>query len=88
MKTTIVAAATAMLFAAPAFAWEGQVVECYGKVWSPAEHSVKHKLEKHEKWMWEHRNGQLTKVYYAPVYSEVKTKTKDGYWIMRPEPCN
>ncbi|MET4103062.1 hypothetical protein ABIE58_002499 [Roseovarius sp. MBR-78] len=82
------AAATAIaLSATSAAAWEGHVVECYGKVWYPAEYSTSKVLVKHGKTAWEHRNGQMVKVHYAPVYKEVKTKTKDGHWIMRQEAC-
>ncbi|HKL44942.1 MAG TPA: hypothetical protein VJ906_01710 [Roseovarius sp.] len=90
MKRTLFAAAAfsvASLFSVPALAWEGQVVECYGKVWSPAQYDVTEVKVKSSRTAWEHRNGQMVKVYYAPVYKEVKTKTHDAHWIMRKEAC-
>lgn len=87
MKNKILIAAAAMCLAAPAMAWEGKVVACYGKVWSPATYSTKEVLVKKAKTKWEHRNGQLVKVDYAPVYKEVKTLKHPGHWIMREEAC-
>lgn len=89
MNTKVFAAAATILAlgASSAAAWEGKVVECYGKVWYPAEYSTSKVLVKHAKTKWEHRHGQMVKVHYAPVYKEVKTKTKDGHWIMRKEAC-
>lgn len=87
-KKLMAAAITTFAFSAGAsMAWEGRVVECYGKVWHPAQYSTKKVLVKHARTEWEHRNGQLAQVYYAPVYKEVRSKTKDGHWIMRKEAC-
>jgi hypothetical protein len=90
MKKSLFAAAAfsaAGLFAVPALAWEGQVVECYGKVWSPPKYKYSEVLVKSSRTEWQHRNGQVVKVYYAPVYKEVKTQTHEGHWIMRKEAC-
>lgn len=87
MKTTIIAATTALLFAAPAMAWEGKVVACYGKEWVPAKYETKHVFAKPGREAWEHRNGQLVHVKYAPVYKEVTTLVKDGYWLKVKEAC-
>ena len=76
-----------IMLAAPAFAWEGKVKACYGKVWNPAEYSVKEVLFKPARTAWEHRKGQLVEVYYAPVYREHKTLVHKAHWIMRREHC-
>lgn len=84
----IAAAMTAAAFlAAPAMAWEGKVVSCYGKVWQPAKYSTHKTKVKESKTRWEHRNGQMVEVYYPPVYKESRTMTKEGHWIMRKEAC-
>ena len=88
MRTTFAAIAASLAFAAPAMAWEGQTIKCYGKVWSPAQYSVKEVLVKPARHALEHKaNGQLAEVYYPPVYKEVKTRTHKAHWIMREEAC-
>lgn len=89
MKTKFIALPFAFaMLAAPAFAWEGQVKACYGKVWSPAEYSVTEILVKPARNAYEHRKGQLVEMYYPPVYKEKKTLTHKAHWIMRKEACN
>lgn len=89
MKTGIFAAATTCLavFATSALAWEGRVVECYGKTWEPAEYSVMKVLETPERTEWQIRNNQKVKVFYPAVYREVRTMTKDGHWLMFKQAC-
>ena len=87
MKTSLIIAAGFIAVAGSASAWEGTAKACYGKVWSPAEYSVKEVLVKPAKTKWEHRNGQLVEMYYPPVYKEVKTQTQAAHWIMRKEAC-
>jgi hypothetical protein len=88
MKTLIAGAifATAAL-AAPAFAWEGKVVACYNKVWVPAQYSTTKKLVMAAHTEWEHRNGQMVKVWYPAVYKESEHKISDGHYVARKGPC-
>lgn len=88
MKKTMITAAAAMLFAAPAFSWEGQKVACYDKHWVPATYSTSKKLEMAAKTQWEHADGQYVKVYYPPVYMEKTHLKKEGHYVLRKAPCN
>ncbi len=89
MKTAIIAAAVvaATGFAAPAFAWEGKVIACYNKAWVEPTYEYHKKLIKPAKTVWEKSHGQLKKVYYPPVYEQIKTKTSDGYYLAVEGKC-
>lgn len=79
--------ATAAL-AAPAFAWEGQVVACYDKVWVPAKYKTHKELIMASHKELEHRNGQMVEVYYPAVYKEHKRKVKAGHYVARKVACH
>ena len=89
MKTAIIAAAVvaATAFAAPAFAWEGKVVACYNKAWVGPTYKTTKKLIKPARTVWEKHKGQLQKVYYPPVYEQIKTKVSDGYYLAVKGAC-
>ena len=92
MKTAIIAAAivTATGFAAPAFAWNdtGQVVQCYDETYVGPEYSYSKKLIRGAEYKWEHNKaGQMTKVYYPPVYEQTRTKVNAGYVLEVLAPC-
>ncbi|GGB03154.1 hypothetical protein [Allosediminivita pacifica] len=74
-------------FAAPAMAWEGQVVACYDKVWVPASYEYSKKLIMAGHKEWEYKNGQMVKVWYPPVYKEIEHMTQPGHYIARKAPC-
>ena len=88
MKTMFTVAATAMLFAAPAVAWEGKKVACYDKHWVPATYYTTKHLEMDAKYQWEHVDGQYVKVYSPPVYMEKTHLKKAGHYVLRKAPCN
>ena len=89
MKKAIIAATVvaSAAFAAPAMAWEGHVVECYDETWVPDKLAKKKTLHSAARYAWEHRNGQLVKVYYPAVYIEDSSVSKAGYWLKRKAPC-
>lgn len=88
MKTILTAAAAAVaLTAGSAMAWEGRTVACFDKVWVPATYSTEKVLVKHAKERYEHKNGRIELVHYAPVYREVKTLASKGYWVMKEVSC-
>lgn len=90
MKTAIVltAAAVVALFSAPASAWEGKKVACYDKHYVPAAYSTSKKLKHAARTEWEHRDGQIVEVYYAPVYIEKKHLAKEAHYVLRRAACN
>ncbi len=92
MKTSILAAAVlaATGLAAPAFAWNetGQVVQCYNETYVGPTYKYTKKLIRAAEYKWEHNKaGQLMKVYYPPVYEQIKTKTSGGYVLEVPGKC-
>ena len=88
MKTKLIAAAVVLTsFAAPAMAWEGQVVACYDSVWVPAQYKTSKKLHSGAHTKWEHRGDQLVEVYYAPVYIEHRHQVSKGYYLKRKAAC-
>ncbi len=86
-KVLIGAFLAASALAAPAFAWEGQVVACYDKVWVPAKYSTSKTLIMAAHTEWEHRNGQMIKVHYPAVYKEMKHLETPGHYVARKAPC-
>ena len=88
MKKTMFMAAAAMMFAAPAVAWEGQKVACYDKHWVPATYTTSKHLEYPAKHKWEHVDGQMVKMYYPPIYMEKTHLKKAGHYVLRAAPCN
>ncbi|KUF11556.1 hypothetical protein [Pseudoponticoccus marisrubri] len=78
-------AATAL--AAPAMAWESQVVACYDKVYVPPKYKTHKKLVMAAHYEWEHKHGQMVKVYYPAVYKEYRHKEHEGYYVARKAPC-
>ncbi|MGR3492119.1 MAG: hypothetical protein ACU0DW_08675 [Shimia sp.] len=86
-KSISAAAAMVVALAAPAFAWEGQVVACYDKVFVPAQFSTTKHLHSKAYTKWEHRGHQLVEVYYPAMYIEKRTKTADAHYIKRKAPC-
>ncbi|WGW02991.1 hypothetical protein [Tropicibacter oceani] len=78
-------AVTAM--AAPAFAWEGQVVACYDKVWVPAKYSYTKTLVMASHTEWEHQNGQMVKMHYPAVYKQMKHLETAGHYLAVKAPC-
>lgn len=88
MKKVLAGAALAIAsFAAPAFAWEGQVVACYDKVWVPAKYSYSQKLIMAAHTEWEYKHGQMIKVHYPAVYKEMKHLSKAGHYVARKAAC-
>jgi hypothetical protein len=87
-KTILTTFAATMMMAAPALAWEGKTVACYDKVWVGAKYTAVKELVKPAKTKYEHKNGHIEKVYYAPVYIEKKTKVSDGYYVMKKIKCH
>ncbi|SPF81335.1 hypothetical protein [Pseudoprimorskyibacter insulae] len=87
-KLLIGAALVASSFAAPAFAWEGQVVACYDKVWVPAKYDYSKKLIMAAHSEWEHnKKGQMVKVYYPAVYKQSKHLKEAGHYVAVQAPC-
>lgn len=86
-KTLISAAVAAVAFAAPAMAWEGQTVACYGKHLVPAKYSYSKHMIKGEKKQYEHRNGRIELVKYPAVYKQTATKIADSHYVMVQVPC-
>ncbi len=81
----ILAAST---FAAPAFAWEGQVVACYDKVWMPAKYATSKKLIMAAHTEWEHnKRGQMVKMHYPAVYKEMKSLVTPGHYVAKKAKC-
>lgn len=87
MKKVLAGAILAASFAAPAFAWEGQVVACYDKVWVPAKYEYTQKLIMASHTEWEYKNGQMIKVYYPAVYKESKHMVKAGHYVAKKAAC-
>lgn len=88
MKTILMGAIVAMAaVASPALAWEGQKVACYDKVWVPATYHTKKILEYPAKMKWEHINGQMVEMHYAPIYMEKRYMTKEGHYVLRKAAC-
>jgi hypothetical protein len=87
MKTILLAAAGAVAMAGSAAAWEGKAVACYDKVWVPASYTTTKVLEYPAKMKWEHRNGQMVEMHYAPIYMEQKHLVKEGHYVLRKAPC-
>lgn len=87
MKKVLAGAILASAIAAPAFAWESQVVACYDKVWVPATYKYTKTLimAAHTEWEW--KNGQMVKVYYPAVYKEDKHLAKEGYYVAKKAAC-
>lgn len=80
----IIAAST---LAAPAFAWEGNVVACYDKIWVPATYSTSKHLIMAAHTEWEYRGGQMVKIHYPAVYKESKHMKSNGHYVARKAPC-
>ena len=88
MKKVFAGAAVLAALAAPAFAWEGQVVACYDKVWVPAKYSTSKTLIMAAHTEWEHNGmGQMVKMHYPAVYKEHKHMTKPGHYVAVKAPC-
>jgi len=88
MKSILFAAAAALAFTTgSAMAWEGKTVACYDKHWVAPTYSAKKVLVKAAKQQYEHKNGRIELVHYAPVYREVKTMESHGYWVMKEVSC-
>lgn len=77
----------AAALAAPASAWEGQVVACYDKVWVPAKYSYTKKLIMAAHTEWEYKGGQMIKMHYPAVYKEMKHMVKPGHYVARKAAC-
>lgn len=86
-KTLFSAAIAAVAFAAPAMAWEGQTVACYGKHLEPAKYTYTKHMIKGEKKQYEHRNGRIELVKYPAVYKQKATKVSDAHYVMVQVPC-
>ena len=86
-KTILTAVAATMISAVPALAWEGKAVECYDKVWVGPKYATEKVLEYPAKKKWEHKNGQMVKMYYAPIYMEKKTLVKEGHYVLKKAAC-
>ena len=88
MKRLLAGAALALsTLAAPAFAWEGQVVACYDKVWVPATYTYTKKLIMGAHTEWEYKNGQMIKVHYPAVYKEIAHLKTPGHYVAKKAPC-
>ncbi|MEM9854216.1 MAG: hypothetical protein AAF841_07145 [Pseudomonadota bacterium] len=88
MKTlTAVATALLMSAAAPAFAWEGQVVACYDKIFVPAEFKTSKTLHKPARTVWEHKGDQMVEVYYPAMFLEHRTLVTEAHYVKRKAPC-
>lgn len=88
MKKVFAGAAVLAALAAPAFAWEGQVVACYDKVWVPAKYATSKTLIMAAHDEWEHNgNGQMVKMHYPAVYKENKSLTTPGHYVAVKAPC-
>jgi hypothetical protein len=88
IKKLVVAAAATLALSGTAYAWEGQVVQCYDTVLVPAQFETHQTLVRAARTEWEHRNGQAVQVYYPPVYVETRTQTRPERYVNRPAPCN
>jgi hypothetical protein len=77
----------ASAFAAPAMAWEGQIVACYDKVWVPAKYNYTKKLIMAAHTEWEYKHGQMVKVHYPAVYKESKHLVKPGHYVAKKAAC-
>ena len=84
MGAIIAVAATA---SAPAMAWEGQKVACYDKVYVPATYKTTKHMKYPAKTKWEHHNGQMVEMYYAPVYMEMRHVATEGHYVLRKAVC-
>lgn len=88
MKMKMITAAVVLAsFAAPAMAWEGQVVACYDSVYVPPQYKTHKKLHSGAHTKWEHRGNQMVEVYYAPVYIESRVQVSKGYYLKRKAAC-
>lgn len=89
MKKMIAGAVlAASAFAAPAFAWEGQVVACYDKVWVPAKYSYSKSLVMAAHTEWEHnKKGQMVRMHYPAVYKESKKLVTPGHYVAKKAKC-
>lgn len=87
-KLLIGAALAASTLAAPAFAWEGQIVACYDKVWVPAKYDYSKTLIMASHSEWEHnKKGQMVKVHYPAVYKQTKVLKEAGHYVAVKAPC-
>ena len=88
MKTILTAAAAAVvLTAGSAMAWEGRTVACFDKHWVGPTYETHSVLVKPAKERYEHANGRIELVHYAPVYREYKSLASKGYWVMKEVSC-
>ncbi|EBA08979.1 hypothetical protein [Sagittula stellata] len=88
MKKVLAGAAVLAALAAPAFAWEGQVVACYDKVWVPAKYNTSKTLIMAAHTEWEHAaNGQMVQMHYPAVYKENKTLAAPGHYVAVKTAC-
>jgi len=88
MKKVLAGAVVAASLAAPAFAWEGQVVACYDKVWVPAKYDAVQTLIMAAHTEWEHNaHGQMIRVHYPAVYKEDKILVEPGKYVAVKAPC-
>ncbi|MAQ82569.1 hypothetical protein [Psychromarinibacter halotolerans] len=88
MKSILTAAVAAVVISSgSAMAWEGKTVGCFDKVWVSATYTTKKELVKPAKEQFEHKNGRIELVHYAPVYREIKMLASPGYWVMREVSC-
>lgn len=88
MKKVLLATAAAALFAAPAFARDGQTQACYDEVWVATTYSATKQLQIPAKTQYEHVSAhQVEKVYYPPVYIEKLSVKDPGHYVWRPVPC-
>ncbi len=88
MKKVLAGAILAASFAAPAFAWEGQVVACYDKVWVPAKYSTSKTLIMAAHTEWEHNgHGQMIRMHYPAVYKENRSLVEPGHYVAVKAPC-
>lgn len=92
-KIALPALALAMVpfFSAPAAAWEGQVVECFDKVYVAPEYRHTKHLVKEASTTLEHRGTgkhmQMVRVHYPAIYEETRTLVRAGHYVMRPAAC-
>jgi len=88
MKSILFAAASAVvLTAGSAMAWEGKTVACFDKHYVGPTYSAHKVLVKPAKQQYEHKNGRIELVHYAPVYREVRTQESHGHWVMKEVSC-
>lgn len=86
-KTLLAAAAATVALSAPAFAWEGKKVACYDKVWQDPVYQYTQELEYPAKMKWEHVNGQMVEMHYAPIYMQKKTMVRGGRYVLVKAAC-